>query len=166
MATCSFLACPVPTTAFLTIIGKYSVTGSAISAGVSSAIPRAMPSLSVEAGFLLAKLVSTAASSGPCAASTAASASCNWTRRSASGRVRVRGHDAVGQVAEPVAPGLDDAPAGAPQARIKSDDAHGPPLALAYSNSALYSGSSQSLSLSQSQSQSPCHVSLKPSAGP
>ena len=86
MATCSLLAWPVPTTACLTIIGRYSATGMGLSAGVNSAMPRAMPSLSVEDGFWLDRLVSTAASSGVYSASTAEMPSCNWTKRSATGR--------------------------------------------------------------------------------
>ena len=62
--TCSFAAWPVPTTAFFTMLGRYSVTGRPARPGASSTAPRATPSLRLEVGFRLTKVVSTAASAG------------------------------------------------------------------------------------------------------
>jgi len=72
-ATWSFEAWPAPTTALLTALVAYSWTASPASAGASSAMPRAWPSLRVETGFLLTKVSSTAASAGCQRAITATS---------------------------------------------------------------------------------------------
>jgi len=65
--TCSLPAWPVPTTAFLTIIGRYSATGSPNFAGVALLTPRAKPSFRVDPAFLLTRLASTARSPVPAA---------------------------------------------------------------------------------------------------
>ena len=95
------------------------------SAGASSTTPRAWPSFRVEAGFLLTKVSSTAASSGRIAldhrdepVDTAA------TSRSASGRSVGGMDDAVGDMAQPVALDVDDAPAGVPQPGIEPENPH------------------------------------------
>src|SRR6185437_14202799 len=69
-----------PTTDFLTRLAEYSKTGMPRSAGASSTTPRATPSFNVEAGFLLTKVSSTAASSGAKRSSTPLS----WRNRSTS----------------------------------------------------------------------------------
>src|ERR1700693_3136935 len=71
ICTCPFSAWPAPTTDFLTMFAEYSATGRPRSAGASSTTPRATPSFKVEAGFLLTKVSSTAASSGRNSSSTA-----------------------------------------------------------------------------------------------
>src|SRR5271170_1725864 len=83
---CSLPAWPAPTTDFLIKLAEYSATGTPRSAGANSTTPRATPSFSVEAAFLLTKLSSTAASSGRKRSSTTVSWRNKATSRSASGR--------------------------------------------------------------------------------
>src|SRR6266852_1233975 len=64
ISICCLSAWPTPTTDFLIRLAEYSKTGMPRSAGTSNTTPRATPSFKVEAGFLLTKVSSTAASSG------------------------------------------------------------------------------------------------------
>src|SRR5712671_728946 len=66
--TCSFLACPLPTTDCFTWSAVYSATGRPASTAAQMAVPRAWPSASVDWGFTLTNTFSTATSTGPCAA--------------------------------------------------------------------------------------------------
>jgi len=87
ICTCAFSAWPTPTTDFLMRLVEYSETGMPRSAGASSTTPRATPSFRVEAGFLLTKLSSTAASSGSKRPRTSPIWRNRSTSRSASGRL-------------------------------------------------------------------------------
>ena len=91
-ATCALSAWPAPTTDFLIELAEYSNTGMPRSAGASSTTPRATPSFRVEAGFLLTKVSSTAASSGAKRSST--SLSCAEERDQPLGERPVRRDDA------------------------------------------------------------------------
>src|SRR6266852_8914363 len=73
ISICCLSAWPTPTTDFLIRFAEYSKTGMPRSAGTSSTTPRATPSFKVEAGFLLTKVSSTAASSGRKRSSTSMS---------------------------------------------------------------------------------------------
>ena len=68
-----------------------------------------------------------AASTGDERASTSDRPSNNWRRRMPEAPIRVGDHRAAGHIAEPDPIGVDDAPAGAPQARIDADDANRAP---------------------------------------
>ena len=119
-----FSAWPAPTTDFLTRLVEYSDTLSPRSAGASSTTPRATPSFRVEAGFLLTKVSSTAASSGRKRSST----SPIWRKRldqTLAERQVDRGvDDAVGDMGQAVAGDIDDPPAGMAQAGIETENAH------------------------------------------
>src|SRR6056297_3330437 len=79
----SLVACPTPTTVFLTVLGAYSPTANPNCAGTSRAMPRACPSLSVPAPSLLTKVCSTAAVSGAYCRRISVSWTCRDMRRAA-----------------------------------------------------------------------------------
>jgi len=64
ICTCSLDACPDPTSDFFIKFGEYSETCRPNFDGTNKAIPRACPNFSVEAGFTLTNVSSTAASIG------------------------------------------------------------------------------------------------------
>src|SRR5215510_5694730 len=85
MAIWRLSAWPTPVTDFFTKFAAYSNTGRPARAGANSTTPRAWPSFSVEPGLTLTNVSSTAASSGRCASTMAATPSNSSRNRSASG---------------------------------------------------------------------------------
>ena len=120
----SFSAWPAPTTDFLTRLAEYSATGSPRSAGASSTTPRATPSFKVEAGFLLTKVSSTAASSGRNAFEHLADLAEQRDQPLGQRQVDRRMDDPVGDMGQPVAGHVDDPPAGMAQPGIEPENAH------------------------------------------
>ncbi|CFW38062.1 Uncharacterised protein [Bordetella pertussis] len=74
----------MPMTAFLICSAVYSCTSSALSASAHRAAPRACPSSSVEAGLVLRKTISSAATSGRVSRATSRRLSRMTFRRSGS----------------------------------------------------------------------------------
>ena len=93
-------------------------------AGISIAMPRAWPSLSVALASLLTKVASTAASSGAKSSTTLASPSWIVTSRSASETLSLVATEPQADVDQPVAVDLDQAPAGAAEPRIDAENAN------------------------------------------
>ena len=122
--TCAFSAWPAPTTDFLTRLAEYSATGRPRSAGASRTTPRATPSFRVEAGFLLTKVSSTAASSGRKRSRTSLDLAEQRHQPLGQRQVDRRVHDPVGDMGQPVAGDVDDPPAGMAQPGIEPDHAH------------------------------------------
>src|SRR5215831_13741673 len=85
MAIWRLSACPTPVTDFFTRFAAYSNTGRPARAGANRTTPRAWPSFSVEPGLTLTNVSSTAASTGRCASTMAATPSNSSRNRSASG---------------------------------------------------------------------------------
>ena len=124
MRICAFSAWPAPTIAFFTAFGAYSATGSPARAGTSMATPRAWPSFSVAAGVAVdeGRLDRRLVRRGTPRAPRPGRRGC--AEPFGERRVFVRPDRAGRDEGQTRAEAVDDAPAGAPEARVDADDAN------------------------------------------
>ena len=120
----SLPAWPAPTTVFFTAFGAYSAIGSPSSAGTSMAMPRAWPSFSVAHAVAIDEGLLDGGFHGRQPRQHLLQAVEQLPEAHAEA-LRLVGDDrAAGDEAEPDPVRVDDAPAGAPQARVDADDAN------------------------------------------
>ncbi len=121
---CSFSQWPAPTMVFFTRLGAYSATAIPARAGISSATPRAWPSLSVALASLLTKVASTAASSGDELLDHLREPVVDRHQPLGERALVAGGDRAAGHEDQPVAGNVDHAPAGAAEPGIDAENAN------------------------------------------